>query len=108
MIYLSRDKQIARCARLQAYRTVLQVDMLPPYNLTGIVEIDMHSAPSTHCVVLHAVGMELDSLTALTSMGAELIGGALVCMLACRHGGAGQALPYAHAFAAPCSRKNCC
>ena len=49
---------------LQAYRTALQVEMVPPFNLTGSVEIDVHSSAPTHCVVLHAVGMELDSFTA--------------------------------------------
>ena len=50
--------------------------MQPPFNLTGYTEIDIHASAPTHCVVLHAVGMELDAFTALTSTGAELAGGA--------------------------------
>lgn len=61
---------------MQAYRTVLQTDVLPPFNVTGSMEVDVHSSTPTHCVVLHAVGMELDSFTALTSTNPELEGGA--------------------------------
>ena len=59
---------------VQAYRTLLAVQMAPPCNLTGYTEIDVAFAAPSHCVVLHAARMEIDSVTALLPGGSELIG----------------------------------
>lgn len=48
--------------------------MVDGYNATGYLEIDVSAAKSTQCIVLHAVGIDIDSATVLLDDGSEVEG----------------------------------
>lgn len=54
-----------------AYRLTLQTVLEDQANVNGHVEIDMHAVQPTHCIVLHAVGMTVGAISAVTPDGAE-------------------------------------
>ncbi len=59
----------------QAYRLTLEAILVEGYNATGYLEIDMYSAEPTQCIVLHAMGMTIDSATAVFADGSQYEGG---------------------------------
>ncbi len=70
-----------------AYRLNLEVILVEGYNATGYLEIDIVAAKPTQCIVLHAVGIIIDSATVLLDDGSEMEGNlshyALGCVLIC-------------------------
>ena len=40
-----------------------QADIAPPYNVTGTMDIEVNVAKPTPCVVLHAISMDITSVT---------------------------------------------
>lgn len=71
-----------------AYRLTLEAVLVEGYNATGYLEIDIFAAKPMQCIVLHAVGMEIDSATVLLDDGSEVEGNpsrlALGCFPTCR------------------------
>ncbi|KAK9917789.1 hypothetical protein WJX75_008280 [Coccomyxa subellipsoidea] len=55
----------------QAYRLTLEAILVYGYNVTGYLEIDISTAEPTQCVVLHAMGMTIDSTTAVYPNGSQ-------------------------------------
>ena len=55
----------------QAYRLTLEAILVDGYNVTGYLEIDISTAEPTQCVVLHAMGMTIDSTTAVYPNGSQ-------------------------------------
>lgn len=49
----------------QAYRLVLETILVEKSNVTGYIEIDISSDEPMQCIVLHATGMQIDSVTAI-------------------------------------------
>ncbi|EIE20598.1 hypothetical protein COCSUDRAFT_44006 [Coccomyxa subellipsoidea C-169] len=58
----------------QAYRLTLEAILVEGYNASGYLEIDIYSAEPTQCIVLHAMGMTIDSATAVFADGSQYEG----------------------------------
>ena len=54
-----------------AYRITLQTVLEDQSNVTGSVEIDLDVAEPTNCVVMHAVGMAVSDIFAVSPDGSE-------------------------------------
>ena len=58
-----------------AYRLTLQTILVENSAVTGSVEIDVHASEPVQCVVLHAVGMNISQISAISIDGSEQPGG---------------------------------
>ena len=54
-----------------AYRLTLQTVLEDQSNVTGRVEIDLNAVEPSHCIVMHAVGMSISDISAVSSEGSE-------------------------------------
>ena len=57
-----------------AYRLTIQTVLEDQSNVTGRVEISLHSEEPTRCIVMHAVAMSIDSISIISSEGSALQG----------------------------------
>ena len=65
-----------------AYRLTLQTLLEDQSNVTGRVEIDVDVTEPTNCVVMHAVGMTVSDIFAVSREGSEQQGEVIVCVTA--------------------------
>ena len=62
-----------------AYRITLQTVLEDQSNVTGRVEIDLDVAQPSTCVVMHAVGMTISDIFAVSREGSEQQGELMLC-----------------------------
>ena len=55
----------------EAYRLTLQTVLEDQSNVTGGVEIDLIAIEPSQCIVMHAVGMTISDISAVSSDGSE-------------------------------------
>ena len=80
-----------------AYRLTLQTVLEDQSTVTGRVEINLHAEEPTHCIVMHAVAMSVDSISIISSEGSAQQGTPQIIYLRFhKYGQVAQILPSRH------------